>query len=210
MKPPPAAPPADDLDSRKSELRTRVREARAALTPQVRATESAAASARLLGMPFWADAGTVSAYLSIGEEFDTAAIVGDILRSGRRLLLPRIVDRQSRATRHLVLHAVDDPATDTLPGPWGIREPDPRRCPEVDPDEVDLVLVPGLAFDRQGGRLGYGAGFYDRLLAQTRAGCLRVATAFALQCREPVPMQPHDQRIDWLITAADAWRTVAA
>lgn len=196
-----------DLRSRKQALRERVQAARAALAPEARAAESAAACARLLAMPPWAGARTLAAYLSIGEEFDTAALVREALRSGRRLLLPRIVDPRSRATRHLVLHEVRDPDADTVAGPWGIREPDPGRCPEVPAAAAELVLVPGLAFDATGGRLGYGAGYYDRLLAQVGDSCVKVAAAFELQCVDRVPMQAHDRRIDWLVTAAAARRT---
>lgn len=199
-----------DLLARKRALRTRMRAARAALTPEARAAESAAACKRLLAMPPWTGSRTLAAYLSIGEEFDTAALVREALRSGRRLLLPRIVDPHSRDTRHLILHEVRDPDVDTVAGPWGIHEPDPGRCPEVPAAAADLVLVPGLAFDATGGRLGYGAGYYDRLLAQVGDGCVKVAAAFELQCVDRVPMQAHDRRIDWLVTAASARRASGA
>jgi 5-formyltetrahydrofolate cyclo-ligase len=113
-----------------------------------------------------------------------------------------VVEAESRARRHLVLHQVGDIDRDTRPGRWGIREPDPARCPAIDPLEVDLVLLPGVAFDRRGGRLGYGAGFYDRLLTRLRTDCVRVAGAFSLQVVAEVPLEPHDQRFQCLVTEA--------
>jgi 5,10-methenyltetrahydrofolate synthetase len=208
MTSPPFPPlPEDTVRERKRALRARALAARAALEPAARAAEAQDATARLLALPAWSAARTVAAYLSIDAEFDTGPLVREILGSGRRLVLPRVVDPRSPAARRLVLHAVADPRTDTLAGPWEIREPDPRRCPEVAVDTVDLLLMPGLAFDRQGGRLGYGAGYYDRLIAATGPGCVRVALAFGVQCVPEVPMQSHDQRIDWLVTAEGAWQT---
>lgn len=212
MRPPapPRGEPDEDARVRKRALRARVLAARAALSPEARAAQSAAACARVLAMPAWADARTVAAYLSIGEEFDTSPLVREILGSGRRLALPRIVDPQSRATRHLVLHEVRDLSAETRPGLWGIREPDPACCPQIPPCAIDLMLVPGLAFDARGGRLGYGAGYYDRLIAQTAAGCVKVAAAFELQYVDEVPMQAHDQRVDWVVTAQAARRAGGA
>ena len=76
----------------------------------------------------------------------------------------------------------------------------PARCPAIDPTEVDLVLLPGVAFDRRGGRLGHGAGCYDRLLPGLRPDCVRVAAAFSLQVVPEVPVEPHDQRFQRLVT----------
>jgi len=207
-----ASPPSPDdgLRESKRDLRARILAARAALSARARADDSAAACERLLGHPAWASADTVAAYLSIGEELDTHAFVHAILRSGRRLLLPRIVEPDRPERRHLVLHAVSDPRADTVAGRWGIREPDPRLCPEVAPDAVDLMLVPGLAFDRQGGRLGYGAGYYDRLLARTGERCVRIAALFEVQYVDRVPMQPHDQRVHWLVSAREECRAGGA
>ena len=89
---------------------------------------------------------------------------------------------------------------DLTPGPWGIREPDPRRCPPVRPGDVDLVLVPGVAFDAGGGRLGYGGGYYDRLLGTCAEATTLVAAAFEVQMVERVPMGPGDRRVDLVVT----------
>ena len=186
----------------KSALRESVLAARAAQDPALRAANGASIVDHLLRLPSVFTARTLCAYVGFDTEIDTAPFLATVLAQGRRLLLPRVVEAGSRTRRHLVLHQVGDVDRDTRPGRWGIREPDPARCPAIDPLDIDLVLLPGVAFDRRGGRLGYGAGFYDRLLTRLRPDCLRVAAAFSLQVVAEVPLEPHDQRCQCLVTEA--------
>ena len=99
----------------------------------------------------------------------------------------------------LVLHRVFDLSVDIVPGWLGIPEPRPT-APQVPPESIDWVLVPGLAFDATGRRLGYGGGFYDRLLPLLRPGVQCVAGALDLQIVDEVPASPHDRRVDLVIT----------
>ncbi|MBY0439050.1 MAG: 5-formyltetrahydrofolate cyclo-ligase [Burkholderiales bacterium] len=184
----------------KRALRAQVLAARASLGTDRRAEASAAIRSHLLRMPSLFTAGTVAAYVGFDTEIDTGPFIAAVLAQGKRLVLPRVVDGESRTRRHLVLHPVGDIERDTRPGRWGIREPDPALCAAVDPLDVDFVLLPGVAFDRRGGRLGYGAGFYDRLLGSMRPDCLRVAAAFSLQVVPQVPLEGHDQRVQRLVT----------
>ena len=92
---------------------------------------------------------------------------------------------------------------DLVPGFMDIPEPT-ASCEPVDPQEVDLVLVPGVAFDRQGNRLGYGGGYYDRFLQQCAAP--RVALAFATQLVDHVPTEPHDLRVHAVVTDEEVIR----
>jgi 5-formyltetrahydrofolate cyclo-ligase len=168
--------------------------------PDRRADANAAIIGHLLRLPPLSAASTVCAYVGFDSEIDTTAFLAAVLACGKRLVLPRVVDMASRQQRHLSLHRVNDIERDTQPGRWGIREPDPASCPAIDPKDVDFLLLPGVAFDRRGGRLGYGAGFYDRLLVTLRPDCLRVAAAFSIQVVPQVPLEPHDQRIQRLVT----------
>lgn len=144
-------------------------------------------------------ASAVMAYSSICGEVDTAALLDAILACGKCLVLPR-----ADAVRvALSAHVVKDPARELRPGAWGIREPDPDRCLLVDLADVDLVVVPGVAFDAKGGRIGYGKGFYDRFLA----GVVRwarsaqiVAPAFEAQIVGYVPTDGHDITLDAVVT----------
>jgi len=87
-----------------------------------------------------------------------------------------------------------------VPGVWGIREPRPECCEPAPPDSIDFVLVPGLGFDASGGRLGYGGGFYDRLLVHVPEATPRVAAAFSMQLVEAVPMGERDKYVNAVVT----------
>jgi 5,10-methenyltetrahydrofolate synthetase len=180
----------------KTAMRAAVIAARDRLDGPRRSQAGDAITAGLLRLPAQVGARTLLSYASFGTEFDTRAFNEHVLASGRSLLLPRV----DRAIRRLRLYAVASLADDLLPGVWGILEPDPARCREASIEEVDFILVPGVAFDESGGRLGYGGGFYDRLLARVRPDIPRVAGAFSLQVVAAVPVEDHDCRVTTLVT----------
>jgi 5-formyltetrahydrofolate cyclo-ligase len=191
-------PPAVSLGAaaRKVELRRLVLARRDGLGPVRRAELSARIFARVLDLEAFRTARTVLAYHSFGSEPVTAPLLREVLRRGQVLGLPR-VNRQARA---LDLYRVRDPDRDLVAGVWGIREPDPARCPPLAVEAPDFVLVPGVAFDARGGRIGYGAGYYDRLLGRCSAGAALVAAAFEVQLVDEVPWEPHDRRVDRVVT----------
>ncbi|MFO1204427.1 MAG: 5-formyltetrahydrofolate cyclo-ligase [Burkholderiales bacterium] len=179
----------------KRALRTALVALREQLSPAVRAAFSRRITHTLLALPEYRRARVVMAYMSMGAEFETEAFVQRALADGKRLVLPRV----NRGERRLDLFAVSDLEAELAPGVWGILEPLPERCATVAATAVDFVLVPGLGFDGDGGRLGYGGGFYDRLLvAMTTA--TRVAAAFSAQVVDAVPMTAHDQRVELVVT----------
>jgi 5-formyltetrahydrofolate cyclo-ligase len=193
------------MPSSKAELRSGMLARRAALDPAQRADAALRLTARLLSLPELRAADCVAAYCSFRDEPDTTAILEGLLSAGKRLALPRI----NRPAGRLDLYEVDS-LEDLVPGVWGIREPDPVRCRAVPPGEVDFVLVPGVAFDRTGGRLGYGRGYYDRLLAEchrARGAVPAVAVAFDAQICARVPMEAHDIRLDGIVTETACYRT---
>lgn len=150
---------------------------------------------RLCLLPAWQRARWIALFVSQPDEIATNALIERASRA-QKLVLPRIVGR-----RELEFRAVAD-HTDLSPGAFGIPEPQ-TRCPEVQLDERDLVVVPGLAFDRSGGRLGRGAGYYDRALARLIASGRRPIVAgvgFSFQQIERVPMTAHDVRVDLVVT----------
>lgn len=132
----------------------------------------------------------VFAYLSKADEAGTRTVINQLLASGVDVLVPSLVDRTTMvATRF--------PGWDALrPGALGILVP---PSTEACADEVDLVLVPGLAFSIRGARLGYGAGYYDRWLAAHRLA-IRVGLCFEYQVLERIPVAPHDEALDYLVT----------
>jgi 5-formyltetrahydrofolate cyclo-ligase len=183
-------------------LRKRILEAREALTVEARREFSSRITARLLALPAYRDAGCVMAYVSFGSEFDTSAFIADLLARGKRLVLPRV----ERATRSLKLYAVRDLDAELAPGVWGIREPRPDVCPEVMLPAVDFVLVPGVAFTARCERLGYGGGYYDRLLRGRAGSTSLVVGAFGVQVVSELPITPNDHAVDLVFTEDAEYR----
>jgi 5-formyltetrahydrofolate cyclo-ligase len=181
--------------SPKATLRRQLIAARDALPPATRRELSARITPQLLALDAYRQANCVLAYMSFGSEFDTAALVTDVLASGKQLCLPRV----DRNTRRLELHYVENPDRDLQTGTWGIREPR-AECPPADLARIDFVLLPGVAFTPQCDRLGYGGGFYDRLIPRFAQRPPLVAASFALQIRDTVPLDANDQRVDVVIT----------
>lgn len=168
-----------------------------------RAAASQAILGGIAGLPAFRDARAVLAYAGFGSELQTGGFLRRVLDEGKKLLLPRV----NRERRLLELYEVGDPERDLQAGMWGISEPAPERCAVADPLDTDFVLVPGVAFDALGGRLGYGAGFYDRLISTSlppRAWL--VAGAFETQMVEEVPMYENDVPIDAVVTEKAHYR----
>ena len=177
----------------KEELRTRMREVRRSLSQQHRREASVRVSDRLAGLPELAWARGVLAYAATSEEVDPFAAVARIRSSGARIAMPRVA-----APHELALHWVDEPA-ELVSGAYGILEPG-RNAPVADPRVIDAVLVPGVAFDAEGGRLGFGGGYYDVLLPKLPERCLRIGLAFDEQIVESVPVGPDDAGVDVVVT----------
>ncbi|MBN2290557.1 MAG: 5-formyltetrahydrofolate cyclo-ligase [Candidatus Glassbacteria bacterium] len=129
-------------------------------------------------------------------EVDTRRLIGDALASGRRVCVPLV--GQGRPD----LEVVEISGLDNLvAGRYGILEPPPGSYSPVGPGEWDLAVVPGVAFDRRGHRLGFGKGYYDRVLAGRRAPAL--APAYGFQVVEPLPVLPHDVPVDLVVTESE-------
>jgi 5-formyltetrahydrofolate cyclo-ligase len=179
----------------KRALREAVLAARGALDAQWRAQASRTIASRIVAMEGFARASVVLVTLPFRSEWDSALVVVRALADGKVVAAPR-VDAYERMLR---VYRIDDLEQDTEAGYRGIPEPR-ASCSEVALDRVDWVLVPGVAFDATGARLGYGGGYYDRLLPLVPASAPRVAGAFALQVVDVVPTAPHDIRVDCIVT----------
>jgi 5-formyltetrahydrofolate cyclo-ligase len=179
----------------KAALRRAVLRRRDALPVGERALLGARIVAAILDLPTYQNADAVLAYASFGTELQTDELLRRVLDDGKALVLPR-VERGG-----LGLYEVRDLAMDLAPGTWGIREPRPDRCPPADLGGMGFALIPGVAFDRRARRLGYGGGFYDRLLAGgLPEGTPFVSGAFEVQIVDEVPTDPHDAPVDLVVT----------
>ncbi|HJR52690.1 MAG TPA: 5-formyltetrahydrofolate cyclo-ligase [Gemmatimonadota bacterium] len=152
---------------------------------------------RLAGLAVWRDAAVVHTYVgAVQGEVATRGIVARALREGKTVVCPR-VRWKPRGLESFAVVSLGE----LTEGSRGLWEPDPQRAAPVDDAELDLVLVPGIAFDRCGWRIGFGAGLYDRFLAGVTAP--RVALAFSLQIQDSLPVEPHDEPVDWIVTEGE-------
>jgi 5-formyltetrahydrofolate cyclo-ligase len=184
-------------------IRQRIIAGRELLPAELRAQLSARIVQHMRQMPEYQNAGVVMGYMNFGAEFESEIWARQALADGKQLLLPKV----NRARRVLEVYRVADLQHDLAPGLWGIREPLPARCARIEAlDQVDFILLPGVAFARNGARLGYGGGFYDKLLAQLdEAGSLAhrqalVAGAFSMQLVGDIPQESTDRKVQWLVT----------
>jgi 5-formyltetrahydrofolate cyclo-ligase len=182
-------------------LRKRMRQLRGSLPADARARRSAAVTERVLALPSWVAARAVGLYASMPDEFDTAALLADAVARGVDVALPVVGEGRALTFRWLLRGGRRYP---TETSAWGLDEPT-AEAPEADLGSLDVVIVPALAIDPRGHRLGFGRAHYDSTLPMmTRAE--RVAAVFAFQLIAEVPDEPHDQRVHVVVTDEDTFR----
>lgn len=186
-----------DANETKAELRKRLVARRDALAPDVRARYARTFVELLTALPQYHAARSVLTTAAIGSEWDTGPLIARARADGKSVVLPRI---STGKPKHLELYEVPDPATDLKPGVWDIPEPDPQRCMRRSLGEVDFAVVPALAVDARGYRLGYGAGFFDRLLAGREGRPFCVTALPALFHVERIANEPHDVAVDLVLS----------
>jgi len=138
--------------------------------------------------------------MNFGSEYASDFWVRRVLADGKQLVLPKV----NRHTNQLDLYRIDDLEIQLETGLWGIREPVVERCKRLnDINEVEFALLPGVAFSRDGARLGYGGGYYDKLLAQMTHRPALVCAAFGLQIVAQIPQEETDIKTAWIVTEAE-------
>jgi 5-formyltetrahydrofolate cyclo-ligase len=181
----------EPVERAKAALRERMREVRNSIDGDERSRRSTRIEERLFALPEMASARTILLFYSFGSEVATGDMARRVWSDGGRVLLPFLDGGQMRV-------AEVREGDELVPASYGAKEPT-RRSP-VDPSEADVVVAPGLAFDRRGGRLGYGGGHYDRLLDRLPPERLRVGIAFSEQVVDQVPAGPDDRRVNLVVT----------
>ena len=181
----------DEINGRKSEIRAAMRARRKALTPEERKAAGAALSKRLfvsdstLGTAI-SKKGPIAVYLASKDEIDLTDFITAALSFGCVLVAPRWNGAEYELVRIASLETL-------VKGPQGILEP--PAGPVIRPQDVRAWLVPGLAFTKDGGRLGYGGGWYDRLLCKVPKHVPKIGVAYAFQLVDELPTEPHDVRL---------------
>jgi 5-formyltetrahydrofolate cyclo-ligase len=187
----------------KQDLRREMREKRAAIPAAEAARARVAACEAALSLPVWDRVRTCAMYLALRDELDAGPLQRELTTRGITVVFPRVVP----GPRELLhFHRIDGDCT-LVAGPLGLLEP-PSDAPEVPLSAIDLFIVPGLAFDARGARIGYGRGHFDATLAAA-AGALRVAYAYEIQIVPAVPESAGDERVDVIVTEAGARATKA-
>jgi 5-formyltetrahydrofolate cyclo-ligase len=172
--------------------RETIRAAILGLPPDERRAQEACLMRAFPSLPGLEDAGSVLLYVAaFPEEIATDALLSYAYDSRKQVLCPRV----DRARRRLQLHVVRDPTIDLRPGVLGIPEPHPS-LPVALPESIDWALVPGIAFDLEGYRLGRGAGYYDRLVPELRPDAVCWALCLDCQLVPRLPTEPHDMPLD--------------
>ncbi len=183
-------------DLQKKQLRKEVLAQRGCLSAEQLEEKSNAIVDRLLSLEEYKNAHVIMAYVDFRNEVKTAGLICRCLEEGKRVVVP-ITDKANKA---LIPSEIIHFPEDLRPGTWGILEPAPDKIRPVDPKELDLVVVPGVAFSPDGDRLGYGGGFYDRFLPRTKPETVFAALAFELQIRDNVFPGQYDCPMHLLIT----------
>lgn len=174
----------------KDELREKMRALRRALTAEQISSKSRAISDFLINCDEYKKSETIMIYLSSFKEPDTAAILSDSL-SDKRVVVPVSV-----TDTHTIIPSLLRSSGELKKGAYGIREPE--NIIPVSVNEIDTVLVPGIAFDNKGARIGFGAGYYDRFLSQFNG--IKIGICYDFQITENIPVSPHDIFMDMIIT----------
>lgn len=186
---------ASTIDSEKKALRRRVREQLSALSRSELVRSDDALFEKFLSLPQVEAAQTIFAFWGIpGREPDTARLIGELIRRGKTVGLPRMLPDHRMAVRRY------DPDRPLVSVSFGISEPG-EDCPLIAREAINLVLVPAVCYDRRGYRLGFGGGYYDRWLAGFSGVTVGLCREAVLQ--EAVPTEAHDARVDLLLTEGE-------
>ena len=186
----------------KAETRRLIRDYRDQMPPDEVAKRSTRVYKRLFSLPEFVDAHRVLFYMSFRNEPDTHKMIERSMQIGKSINLPRIaVDRSD-----LDVYEIHNIEMDTVPSILGIIEPrrDAKRCENI--SKIDLCIVPGIAFDRRGNRIGWGKGFYDRFLPKLSPRTKKFGLAYDFQLVDRISSHDKDIPLDGLITESEVLR----
>ncbi|NOY69056.1 MAG: 5-formyltetrahydrofolate cyclo-ligase [Deltaproteobacteria bacterium] len=184
----------DDAKAMKEEIRKETAERLASISRDELSIKCAKIEERLFDFANFREAAVALMYLGYGCGLGTSDIMARLAQSAKDIVLPLFVDPE----KYPVMYKIIDPVSDIIKNPE--PAPDTERCKEVGIAEIDIAIIPGIAFDEKGGRIGMGTGRYDRLIPKLANTTRKVALAFEEQIVTLVPMQSHDQYVDIIIT----------
>ncbi|MFF2533698.1 5-formyltetrahydrofolate cyclo-ligase [Brevibacillus sp. NPDC058079] len=184
-----------DQKTNKKQLRSHILERRKSMSAREREQLSREVCDQLLSHERLADAKAIMAFHPFGDELDILPFLHEVKKRGQDIWLPltNVAERRLIPYRYTGPHMLKQ-------GVYGIWEPDPALAEVADVSHLDAILVPGVAFDSKGGRMGYGGGYYDRFLATLKKLPFLVGVGFSIQVVEHVPLESHDVLLDEVVT----------
>ena len=186
----------DEIREKKSAIRNDMARIMGALSAEKLSEKFRQIEERLFEFANFMESKIPLLYMHQGSEVTTESIIRRSFRQNKIVVLPAF-DAEKYA---MTLMKVDDFDADLISGPRGVPEPDPEKCKKVPLDKVDIAIIPGVAFDEKGGRVGTGLGYYDRLIPRLSPTTRKVALTLEEQIISQVPMESHDKYVDIIIT----------
>ncbi|MBI5675842.1 MAG: 5-formyltetrahydrofolate cyclo-ligase [Nitrospirae bacterium] len=186
----------------KKSLRALLLAKRDSITKENKKIKDSAIRKRLFSLEYFKEAKTILFYASFRSEAETLKAIQNTLKLNKRVALP-VVDTEHKQLKLYEVHDISE----LSPGYMGIPEPVAVRALNISLNEIDIEIIPGIGFDPKGNRLGYGSGYYDKLLShkskrlsKTKGRITTIALAFEEQIAEKIPSEPHDIRVDLIVT----------
>ena len=186
----------EEIRSTKAEIRKQIATQLEALDDKIRKQKNDTIETRLFEFANFLESKIVLLYVNNTLEVDTRSIIARSYDYGKIVVLPSFEpDNDS-----IILRKIDNAKTDLKPGGQGLLVPDPQRCKIVPIERIDIAIIPGVALDEKGGRIGSGDGYYDRLIPDLPLTTRKVALAFEDQLINQIPMEAHDRYVDIIIS----------
>jgi 5-formyltetrahydrofolate cyclo-ligase len=175
-------------------LRKKIQSVRDRLSEAESAEKSRIITGKFLDSDEYKKATNILLYFPFRSEIDTTLVIKEALEEGKRIILPKVKEKT------LKLYFVTDPSTQLKKGSYEIMEPIDSVCLPAEPGQIELAVIPGVCFDKNLNRMGYGGGFYDRIIPLIPENAKKIALCFDLQMVEEVPVSGYDKKIDRIIT----------
>lgn len=176
-------------------IRMEILRKRDAIEPSVRRAKDSRIKEKIFSLPELQQANIIFYFASFRSEVNTISQIKETLNLGKRVVVPK-VDNKAKELRLYEIRGLSE----LSPGCMGIPEPDVSEDRRVEINDVDIVIMPGAAFDTRGNRIGYGAGFYDKLLSGLNKKIPLIAIAYEEQIVDPIPPEPHDIKVHKVVT----------
>lgn len=186
----------EEIQKTKADIRKEIAAAIAKLSVGALAEKTSLIENRLFDFANFIEAKIALLYVDNQNEVSSAGIIRRAFDHNKIVVLPLV----KTETKKFKLFKIDHFERDLKPGPNGILQPDPEKCRTVPIDCIDIAIIPGVAFDEKGGRIGLGVGYYDRLIPHLPVTTRKVALALDIQIIPQVPIESHDKHVDIIIT----------